>query len=82
LDECANALLRLGPDLEVVVDGRQLAVEREAQPLVRFELREDLVDDVDERDPERLERPVPLAVPVRVRGEEGAQVLTEPARRP
>jgi hypothetical protein len=45
-------------------------------------LREDLVDHVDERDPERLERPVPLAVPVRMGGEEDAQVLTEPANRP
>jgi Fe-S oxidoreductase len=43
---------------------------------------EDLVDDVHERDPEGLERAIPLAVPVRVRNEEDAQVLTEPARRP
>jgi hypothetical protein len=82
LDERANALLRLGPDLEIVVDGCQLTVEREAQPLVRLELREDLVDDVDERDPERLERAIPLAVPVRVWDEEDAQLLTEPASRP
>jgi hypothetical protein len=59
-----------------------LSVEREAQGLVPFQPVEHLVDDVDERDPERLERPVPLPVPVRVRNEEDAQVLTEPARRP
>ena len=82
MHERTNALLRFGPDLEVVVDRRQLSVEREAQPLVRLEPRQNLVDDVDEGDPERLERPVPLPVPVRVRDEEDAQVLTEPARRP
>jgi hypothetical protein len=59
-----------------------LAIEREAEPLVRFKPVEYLVDDVDEGDPKRLERPVPLAVPVRVWNEEDAQVLTEPARRP
>ena len=37
--ERTDPLLRLRPDLEVVVDGRELAVEREAQPLVRLELR-------------------------------------------
>jgi hypothetical protein len=41
-----------------------------------------LVDDLDQRDPEGLERPVPLPVPVRVRDEKNAQVFTEPASRP
>jgi hypothetical protein len=82
VDERPDAGFRLRPDLQVVVDCRKLAVEGEAQLFVRFELCENLVDDVDERDPERLERPVPLPVPVRVRDEEDAQVLTEPARRP
>ena len=71
----------LGPDLEVVVDRRQLAVEREAQALVGLERVEHLVDDVDERHAERLERPVPLPVPVRMR-DEIDQVLTDPAKRP
>jgi hypothetical protein len=78
----ANPLLRFGSDLEVVVDGCELPVEREAQPLVDLEPVEYLVDDVDERDSEGLKGPVPLTVPVRVRDEEDAQVLTEPARRP
>jgi hypothetical protein len=81
LNQPADARLFLGPDLEVVVDGRELAVEREAQTLVPLQLVEDLVDDVDERDPEGLERAVPLPVPVGVRDEED-QLLTEPASRP
>ena len=35
--ECANPLLGLGPDLEVVVHRRELSVEREAQGLVPFQ---------------------------------------------
>jgi hypothetical protein len=80
--ERTNPHLRFRPDLEVVVNRCQLAIEREAQALIRFELIEHFVDDVDERDPEGLERAVPLPVPVGVRNEEDAQVLTEPARRP
>jgi hypothetical protein len=76
LNERANPSLCLGPDLEVVVDGRQLAVEREAQALVALELVEDVVDDVDERDAEGLERAVPLPVPVRVRDEEEQRATT------
>jgi hypothetical protein len=48
LHESPDALRRVGPDLEVVVNRRQLAVEGEAQALVLLELRQDLVDDVDE----------------------------------
>jgi hypothetical protein len=82
MHERADALRRLRPDLEIVVDCRELAVESEAKPLVGLQLVEQVVDDVDERDAERLERPVPLPVPVRVRNEEDGQVLTEPASRP
>src|SRR5262249_31559281 len=81
-DEPADPLLGLGTDLQVVVDGRELPVEREAQPVVALELVQHVVDDVDERDAKRLERPVPLPVPVRVRDEEDAQLLTEPASSP
>ena len=85
LDERAQPLLVLGPDLEVVVDGLQLAVEREDEPLVRLHQLEHVVDQPHELQAEALERQVPLAVPVRV----GDQVddlrgsyLTEPASRP
>ena len=55
-----------GPDLEVVVDRRGLAVEREAQPVVGLHPLEELVDQVDQTHPEDLERLVPLAIPVGV----------------
>ena len=80
--ECANPFLCFRPNLQIVVECRELAVECEAHVLVALELAEHLVDHVHQRDPERLERPVPLPVPVGVRNEEDAQVLTEPARRP
>jgi hypothetical protein len=76
LNERADPSLCLGPDLEVVVDGRELAVEREPQALVPLELVEEVVDDVDERDPEGLERAVPLPVPMRVRDEEDQRATT------
>src|SRR5690242_12926802 len=82
LDERPNASLGLRADLEVVVDCRELAVEREAQPLVALELVEHLVHDGHQRHAERLERAVPLPVPVRVRDEKDAYDLTEPASRP
>jgi hypothetical protein len=50
---------------------------------VRLELVEHVVNDLDKRHPERLERAVPLPVPVRMRDEEDQRYdLTEPARRP
>ena len=61
--------LGLGADLEVVVDGRRLAIEREAQARIRRHPLQQLVDQVDQAHPEDLERLVPLAVPVRVRDE-------------
>ncbi len=80
-NERPNPILGFGPDLQIVVHRRELPVQCEAQALVRLELLEHLVDDVDERDPEGLERAVPLPVPVRVRNEED-QDLTEPASKP
>src|SRR5262249_62079137 len=80
LPEPADSLLRIGADLQVVVDGRELPVEREAEALVALELVEHFVDDVDERHPERLERAVPLPVPVCVRDEEDAQIRSSQSR--
>jgi len=76
LHQAPNAFLCFGPDFEVVVHRRELAVEREPQSLVTLERVEYLVDDVDQRDSERLERSVPLAVPVRVRDEEDQRAKT------
>jgi hypothetical protein len=85
LDERAQPLLVLRPDLEVVVDRLELAVEREHEPVVRLHQLEHLVDQPNELQAKALEGQVPLAVPVRV----GDQVddllgsyLTEPASRP
>jgi hypothetical protein len=64
-----EALLLLGPDLEVVVHGGELTVEGEREVGLRFEHVEDAVDEVDELHPERLEGPIPLPVPVGVRNE-------------
>ena len=88
LDQPAYPGLGVSPDLEVVVDQRELAVQRKAQPLVSLEQLEQLVNDLDQRDAKALERPIPLPVPVGVRDEvnEGAaragQLFTEPASRP
>ena len=68
-DQPADQRLRLGPDLEVVVDGGRLAVEREAEPRILLHPVEQLVDQLDETHPERLERLVPLAIPMGVRHE-------------
>ncbi len=67
--------LRVRADLEVVVDGGELAVEREAERRIGVEHVKDTVDHVDELHPEALERPIPLAVPVRVRHEVHARRL-------
>ena len=57
----------LGSHLEVVVDDRGLSVEQEARVReVRLEQRQQRVEQLDEPHAERLERRVPLAVPVRV----------------
>ena len=63
----AEALLGLGPHLEVVVDNGHLAVEEKpCVSQVALEARQELVEQVDEPQPERLERRVPLAIPVGV----------------
>ena len=59
----------LGPDLEVVIDRRQLAVEGECEVGLRLQHLEDAVDEVDQLHPEALEGAVPLTIPMRVRYE-------------
>jgi hypothetical protein len=66
LDEPPDPRLSLGPDLEVVVEGRELAVEGEAVALVGVHQVEQPIDQTDELQPEALEGEVPLPVPVRV----------------
>ena len=64
----AQPRLGLGADGEVVVDHRHLPVEQEVGVgRVALELGQQLVEQVDEPQPERLVRRVPLAVPVGVR---------------
>ncbi len=63
--------LGLGPHLEVVVDDGHLPVEQEAGVgQVVLERWQELVEQVDEPESKRLERRVPLAIPVRV-GDDG-----------
>ena len=65
--EARQPRLGVGPHLEVVVDHRGLAVEQEPRVGgIALEEVEQVVDEVHELDPVRLERRVPLAVPVRV----------------
>jgi hypothetical protein len=59
----------LRPNLQVVVDGRELAIEREREVSVCLEHLQDAIDEVDELHPEALEGPIPLAVPVGMRHE-------------
>ncbi len=56
LDEPTDPLLGLGPHLEIVVERRQLAVEREAVALVRLHDVQQPVDEPDELKPKALER--------------------------
>ena len=65
----AQAVLHLGPDLQVVLEQDRLPVEREPVLGPGLERGDDLVDDLDQVDAEVLEGQVPLAVPVRVRHE-------------
>src|SRR5262249_49895271 len=65
-----SALERLAAsrtDREIVLDHDPLAVEQEAIPRVFLEEIENAIDRVDQASAERLERTVPLAVPVEVR---------------
>ena len=67
-DERGEPGLGRGPDLEVVVEHRGLAVEQEPRVgVVALEEVEELVEEVHELDPVGLERGVPLTVPVGVR---------------
>ena len=67
-DEPAQRVGGLGSHLEVVVDDRGLPVEQEARVRqVGLEQRQQRVEQLHEPHAERLERRVPLAVPVRVR---------------
>ena len=68
--EAAKRRLRLRSHREVVVDHGHLPVEQEVRVgRVGIEAGEQVVEQVDEPQPERLERRVPLAVPVRVRND-------------
>jgi hypothetical protein len=65
--EGSQARLGLGPHRQVVVHHRHLAVEHEVGVGgITLQLGQQSVEEVDEAQPERLERGVPLAVPVRV----------------
>jgi hypothetical protein len=65
-EQGAQALLHVGPDLEVVLEQDGLAVEREAELGTGLHGLDQLVHDLGQPDAEVLERQVPLAVPVRV----------------
>ncbi len=66
--ETTEPLLGLGSDGEVVVHHRHLAVEQEVcVRRVGLEPGEQLVEQLDQPQPEGLEGGVPLTVPVRVR---------------
>ncbi len=69
LDVTPQALLLLRPNLEVVVDRGQLTVQREGKVRLCLEHLHHAIHEVHELHPEALERPIPLAVPVRVRDE-------------
>ena len=58
--------LRLGPHGQVVVDGGRLPVQPEMGQTPALQLVEEPVEQPDEPDPPRLERHVPLPVPVGV----------------
>jgi hypothetical protein len=66
--EALQRCTRVRPHLQIVVDDDGLAVEHEARVRrVRLEDRQQCVEKLDETQTERLERVVPLAVPMRVR---------------
>ena len=67
VDRGPDTGLALRPDLEVVIDRRQLPVEGEGESRIVVHHVEHEVDAVDEPHAEALEGPVPLAVPMRVR---------------
>src|SRR5439155_6320516 len=63
-----------GTDLQVVLEHDRLPVEQEAESGVVGDELEDAVDEIDETRAKGLVRPVPLAVPVRVRDEDALHV--------
>ncbi len=66
-----QALLVLGADLEIVVDDRQLAIEEEGLVGgIPFQKVNQAIDQMNQLQPERLERVIPLPVPVGV-GDDG-----------
>ncbi len=68
-DDCVTAI---GADLQVVLQDDRLAVQHEAAEVgVGLEQPEHLVDQLDQRDPELLERDVPGPIPVGVRDHDG-----------
>ena len=83
LDQPPDALRRLGPHLEVVVQRRELAVQGEAVALVGLHRVEERIDEPDQLQAEPLEREVPLPVPVGVGNQMNRRgYLTEPASNP
>jgi len=68
-DQAPDALLVLRAHLQVVVDRRELPVEREDEVRLRLQQVEHAVDEPDELQPKALEGEVPLPVPVGVRDE-------------
>ena len=68
-DERSDPRRCLRPNLEVVVDDAELAVEGEDVPRVVLEQVEQAIDEPDELQPKALEGEVPLPVPVGVRDE-------------
>ena len=69
----SSAARGFGTDLEVVVEHHGLPVEQEARVRrVGLEHRQQRVEQLDETHAERLERRVPLAIPVRVRHDRDA----------
>jgi hypothetical protein len=69
-DEALDPRARLRPNLQVVVDRRQLPVQGEGEVRLALEHLQDAIDELDELHAERLEGPVPLPVPVGVRDQE------------
>ena len=82
LDERADARLGGRTQLQVVVDERDLSVEREAESLVTLELVERFVKHLHQVRAEDLERLVPFAIPVRVGDERDSRGRHAPYNAP
>jgi hypothetical protein len=67
-----QARLGLGANRQIVVDERDLTVEREDEARIALEQIDRFVENLDELGAEGLERLVPLTVPVGVRDERDA----------